>query len=201
MGGGAGITFEFWFESVDLTYHPYARLDTGVLTAKAQPRLIKFNARGYEDGMDCVRGDLWTVSDFSVVVPAESRRELAEYMGSGYVPQRAGDALYWTLAPEGGWVRDEPSYKEMIWGGWLRGDIRRVSFTPHGYVDIDLNSGAAIAWSCRLTPAEELVDWYEDVFKSWGIEGSGDWNSYDWAIYWDNVREDYGYVEPKAVRV
>jgi hypothetical protein len=206
MGGGAGITFKFWFESVDLTYHPYARLDTGVLTAKAQPRLIKFNARGYEDGMDCVRGDLWTVSDFSVVVPAETREELAEYMA--YHRKGAGYTYPHPLVAWGGRARGEPDYGEMIWRGWRRGDIAGVVFGPGGDVDIDIVNSPAVTWSCRLTATPQLSNWYAAVFDwipeepdDWNAGENGEWDESDEVdIHWEGVRFCYGYTEPKGVQ-
>lgn len=195
MGGGAGVEFKFWFDGVDLAWHPKSPKEAGVLVAKAPPKLLYFSARGHDDGMNDVRGDLWVVSDFNVVVPREARATLRENMAR-YPVQRPGDVLFYPLLQDGGeWIRDEPSYKEMIWRGWVRGRIEDVVFWPGGHVDIYTGDAPPITWGCKLSPTPDLFRWYRATFEAWRIKESEDWDSQDWECYFADIRDEFGYSE------
>lgn len=162
MGGGAGVRWKFWMDYVTLAYHPYSKKSTGVLVPVAMPDLIRFEAYGYMDGMGDVRGNLFTVTDFVVEVTDEKRQEVKEYFE--YVHDRQGN---FCLHKHDTYEID-CSYEMLIWGGYSRGDIKRVTFDLEGDVEMDaFGYSPAVTWSCRLEPTEEFYYWWEDVFEEY----------------------------------
>ena len=183
MGGGAGVRWKFWMDSAEVVYHPYSKKDTGVLVPARQPELVEFEAYGYMDGMGNVRGDLFKVTNFEVVVPEDARQEVKEQFD--YWHEGAGSQVPVVLTQHDT-CETGPSYEFLIWGGYIRGKIENVVFDLEGDVQLERYYSSGVTWSCRLEPTEEFYYWWDDVFEEYpGVDEEDAWQ------FWHDIEINY----------
>lgn len=145
-GGGAGIIFDK-FE--------FADGGKGVVQADGSvkwsvlPKLSKFNARGYMDGLDGVRGDLLDVVDVTV-----TGLDMSEggFSAGDEVFVRSGGSL--SSVWQGGWIRSEPKAGETI-------NIEKGGLELYN----DTKGFEAEAGTMTLSVTEDFVYFYQDVFN------------------------------------
>ncbi len=168
MGGGAGVRWKFWMDSAEVVYHPYSKKDTGVLVPARQPELVEFEAYGYMDGMGQVRGDLFRVTNFEVVVPEDARQEVKAQFD--YWHEGAGSQVP-VILTQHDTCETGPSYEMLIWDGYIRGKIENVVFDLEGDVQLERYYSSGVTWSCRLEPTKGFYRWWDDVFEKYQAAG------------------------------
>lgn len=143
-GGGAGIVFEN-FEVADGGAGTVQK--DGSVKWETLPKLGKFDARGYLDGMDGVRGNLLEVVGLEANLKGECKP------GDKVVLTKIDAKPVW----QGGWIRNEPKAGDVIDLDCSKGDF---VFLVNDSFDAYAQSGDL---SVKVT--EDFVYFYQDAFN------------------------------------
>ena len=150
MGGGAGLNFSLKITNGYCRWHPVKR----VFDIARTPEIERFDMHGYMDGLSNVRGELLRIVNFEIepLDPADS-----DWLRRHGV--RASQELY----------LGQPSREKiecMIWGGYVRGDIRATVPSMTFTADLDVE-GVGVRATFGIEATDEFFEFYQDVFENW----------------------------------
>lgn len=160
MGGGAGINFSLTITGGYCLWHPKKR----VFEIAEAPTIEKFDMLDYMTGMRDVRGELLPISDFAI--------QPLDQEDADFIRNRWGIRANQRL-----WFNQRGTIEKMIWGGYVRGDIRETAPGLDFSFDVQIEGCQAIA-GFRIQPTEEFFEFYQDVFENWCENTEDDMDNY-----------------------
>lgn len=163
MGGGAGVTWtvEFEYHTYPMRWDPInSRL---TMQKHSEPKIDRFNAQGYQDGMNDVRGDMLKVNELTIDIPEKDYKWLLDAMANN-----ENHLFDVSFEYEG-----HKWFETMTWGGYVRGKIEDI-FPLDLQAQVTVEGVGDYTADLTVEPVdmEDFKYWYEDVFQTYssGLE-------------------------------
>lgn len=169
MGGGAGIGFDFTLGCGEARFTKKRGL---FIPVGERPKVEKFDALGYMDGMRDVDGSMLAVTEFSFerLDPADADW----WAGRARWNERLG-------------YNFQGDIKDMVFAGYIRGKWSdTMPFDIAAEVNVEGFGLYACTVSIDIADRERYQHWYEDVFEFIGE------NQEEAENMEEDVRQNYG---------